>query len=580
MQRKRPIHNILAKMPADGLVAIMLVVWWLLNMVAGGVVELANDEAYYWWWATGSGLDWGYYDHPPMVAWLIWLGAWIPGEIGVRAVVSLLQPVGLFLLWKMFVGEYPESNNRKAALLFVLASFAMPLLQLYGLLALPDAPLLFGTVVFLWAIRRMWRRGDVASAVMTGAATALIGYSKYQGIILVVTAGIVYIVAAWQNGNRWKRTAMLITIWIVSAAVLYAPHLIWLWKHDWAPLRYHLAERATEEYRFAFTLEYLVGLLLLFYPLMMWFEAKGLAKGDKRSFVSRLMRWTVAGYVAFFFVASFKGRTQPQWVLPAVIGVVWLVMEHVARAKSKKAVTILAVLSAVLMLTARVLVMFNPMGWSGELWGNKEHYTEVGQVAKGRPVIYLRDYTSSCKYLFYTGGEACTLPLYFDRDSQWQYADADKEWRGKDVLLIVPEWYSAAKQELADGSEITYWEVTDYVPTRRVAIEVKEAWTEGQMLKTRLKITNPYPYAIAGYNDRWTRVRLSFRLSQKEQPHFEAELKESIGAGETKELVCQFNIGELAENIADKPAEMGLEIDGMPICSNRAHSRLPLKIAK
>lgn len=574
MQRKRPIHNILAKMPADGLVAIMLVLWWVLNVVTGGVVELANDEAYYWWWAAGSGLDWGYYDHPPMVAWLIWLGAWIPGEIGVRAVVSLLQPVGLFLLWKMFVGEYPESNNRKAALLFVMASFAMPLLQLYGLLALPDAPLLFGTVVFLWAIRRMWRRGDVASAVMTGAATALIGYSKYQGIILVVTAGIVYIVAAWQNGNRWKRTAMLITIWIVSAAVLYAPHLIWLWKHDWAPLRYHLAERSTEEYSVVFTLEYLVGLLLLFNPLMMWFEAKGLTKGDKRSFVSRLTRWTVAGYAAFFFVASFKGRTQPQWVLPAVIGVVWLVMEHVARAKSKKAVTILAVLSAVLMLTARVLVMFNPMGWSGELWGNKEHYAEVGQVAKGRPVIYLRDYTSSCKYLFYTGGEACTLPLYFDRDSQWQYADADKEWRGNDVLLIVPEWYSAAKQELADGSEITYWEVTDYVPTRDVKIEVTKAEADDGKLTVDLKVKNPYNYPIPNYAERGTLVRLSLRKSQMEQPHFWVTLEEEIPPQTERTTRCTFNIGDWSKEVLNLPVEFGIEIDGLAMASNSGHKRI------
>ena len=31
--------------------------------------DIYFDEAYYWQWAQH--LDWGYYDHPPLVAWLI-----------------------------------------------------------------------------------------------------------------------------------------------------------------------------------------------------------------------------------------------------------------------------------------------------------------------------------------------------------------------------------------------------------------------------------------------------------------------------------------------------------------------------
>ncbi|MCX5907686.1 MAG: glycosyltransferase family 39 protein, partial [Deltaproteobacteria bacterium] len=47
-------------------------------------VELAPDEAYYFTWSRH--LQWGYYDHPPMVGFLIRIFTEIagPGEFGVR----------------------------------------------------------------------------------------------------------------------------------------------------------------------------------------------------------------------------------------------------------------------------------------------------------------------------------------------------------------------------------------------------------------------------------------------------------------------------------------------------------------
>ncbi|MEO8991685.1 MAG: glycosyltransferase, partial [Nitrosospira sp.] len=56
----------------------------LLRLVYLGTAELIPDEAYYWNYAQH--MDLSFYDHPPMVAWLIWLGTAIFGnsEFGVR----------------------------------------------------------------------------------------------------------------------------------------------------------------------------------------------------------------------------------------------------------------------------------------------------------------------------------------------------------------------------------------------------------------------------------------------------------------------------------------------------------------
>src|SRR3981189_186437 len=62
----------------------------VLRLVAAAWTPLTFDEAYYWMWSKH--LAGGYYDHPPMVAFVIRAGTMIAGdtELGVRLVSILL----------------------------------------------------------------------------------------------------------------------------------------------------------------------------------------------------------------------------------------------------------------------------------------------------------------------------------------------------------------------------------------------------------------------------------------------------------------------------------------------------------
>src|SRR6202035_3956299 len=70
--------------------AITILALVALRLVAAAWTPLTFDEAYYWMWSKH--LAGGYYDHPPMVAWVIRLGTMISGdtELGVRLVSVLL----------------------------------------------------------------------------------------------------------------------------------------------------------------------------------------------------------------------------------------------------------------------------------------------------------------------------------------------------------------------------------------------------------------------------------------------------------------------------------------------------------
>ena len=80
-----------ASLGADRLVLLWLGVWWIANLVQAGFTELANDEAYYHMFAER--LAWGYFDHPPVTALLVWGGERLfGGELGVRFFFTVLQP--------------------------------------------------------------------------------------------------------------------------------------------------------------------------------------------------------------------------------------------------------------------------------------------------------------------------------------------------------------------------------------------------------------------------------------------------------------------------------------------------------
>jgi len=114
-----------ASLGADRLVLLWLGVWWIANLVQAGFTELANDEAYYHMFAER--LAWGYFDHPPVTALLVWAGERLfGGELGVRFFFTVLQPLYLWILWRLI---RPADAGRRDAALFVVGVSAWYLLR-------------------------------------------------------------------------------------------------------------------------------------------------------------------------------------------------------------------------------------------------------------------------------------------------------------------------------------------------------------------------------------------------------------------------------------------------------------------
>lgn len=480
-----------ASLGADRLVLLWLGVWWIANLVQAGFTELANDEAYYHMFAER--LAWGYFDHPPVTALLVWAGERLfGGELGVRFFFTVLQPLYLWILWRLI---RPAGAGRRDAALFVVVSAATLMLQLYGFIAVPDGPLMFTTALFLLTFkwfsenrRRAW--------LWMGIAMALMAYSKYHGALVVLFA-----LAA--NPRQLLRPALYSSGAV--ALLLLVPHLVWQYEHDWASFAYHLSGR-NSVFRPGYVVEFLANMLVVFNPFFVPLYVQAWRKVKPQTPVGRALKLLPVAFIVFFMLSSLRGYVQPQWVIVSCFGLVCVLFAYARRhPRTRRYVMRAGGVTVGLIVLARLVMIFNPLGIRFEVFNNPESYAAIAAEADGRPVVFRYGYAVAAKYAFYTGGEAYCQPNIRYRTHQWQFRDDDSRFIGREVLVECPDGTVSDSTRqvrtltMANGRSFTWFVDPAFHPVRLVDIAftgLPGRVAAGETLRLELRITNPYPYAI------------------------------------------------------------------------------------
>lgn len=552
------------KLKADTIVPLFLAAWWLLNIIQAAFTGLANDESYYWYFSKN--LAWGYFDHPPMVALLVWLSSWLPAELGVRFVSTLLQPLYLLLFWRLI---RPPQPTQRDAIIYCLICFSQPLLQLYGFLALPDAPLMMFTVVFLWAYKRFCHKSNTMNATIMGISVALLAYSKYHGALVVALVIL-------SNPKLLKEWRLYYAA--VLAVALMLPHLLWQYNHDWVSLRYHLMERNAPSYHIGYTLAFLATALTVFNPLWLYHYFKGLS--NKRNDFERALLFLGAGFVLFFLLSTLRGPAQAQWLLPAVMPCVAVLFRT---ARQLRYTRVVGIVSLVIFLAVRVVAMANPFDFKGELWQQRAIYATIAKVADGRPVLFMHSYTAAAKYRFYTGGEAYCAPYYYNRHSQWQYDTTDRTFIGREVMVAHLTWRQPDSIALPNGKSVYYNIVRDFHPMREVYItplqpidcSLPPDSSGNHVLRLPLALYNPYPYSIGPTDSMGINLLFFTNMGPRNVPTAKYSLLDTLSAYGTDTIVATLT---LPKGIPDGKFTAGFLLTGGPYLSD-GPNRIRLKIS-
>ena len=235
---------------AFGLIAYAVV----LRLVYAGSVELMPEETYYWNYSRH--LDFGYLDHPPMVAWLIRLGTALFGqtEFGVRAGALCCGAITSVFIYKLTRNLFGAASA-VAALLLVQA---LPYFFLSGLLITPDAPLAAAWAASLYFLERALIGNRSRAWWFAGISLGLGMISKYSIAILVP---VTMVFMLWDSTSRrwWRRADPYVAA--LLALAIFSPVLVWNAQHEWASFAFQTSRRLAETPQFA--LHKLIGSIIV-----------------------------------------------------------------------------------------------------------------------------------------------------------------------------------------------------------------------------------------------------------------------------------------------------------------------------
>lgn len=187
-----------------------------------------QDEAYYFYWSRF--LDTGYFDHPPLVAWLSWPGTLILGSsffarLGTIFLSFLAIPLLLSFMQRLGL---KKSETLGTALFLAIGSLAA---VLQGYITTPDIPLVFCWIAAL---------NEAASAMdgspkrwlSAGFFTGLGILGKYTMLLIGPVFLIALLIRPRQLRQPWPYLGGLVCV------LTLLPHLLWLSQHDWITLRF------------------------------------------------------------------------------------------------------------------------------------------------------------------------------------------------------------------------------------------------------------------------------------------------------------------------------------------------------
>jgi hypothetical protein len=89
---------------------ILLAVVLIINLIQSAFTDLLNDEPYYY--VYSQYLNWGYFDHPPLISFFITMGKIIPGELGVRFFCAIFGSATFFFIYKLIQLESPPPSKQ------------------------------------------------------------------------------------------------------------------------------------------------------------------------------------------------------------------------------------------------------------------------------------------------------------------------------------------------------------------------------------------------------------------------------------------------------------------------------------
>jgi hypothetical protein len=294
-QRELPLNQAKKAFVYTVLVTAAIKLWLALFF------PMTGDEAFFHLWSTD--LNWGYYDHPPMIGWWLWaIGHIGDSPIVVRSLTLLLTTVialGVVMLARDLLPQGQEARAWWAGAVYL----SMPV-SWFAVFVTTDTPLIFFMGLSIFVYCRAIRAESGAGIFLAGCFLGLAFLSKYFAVLL----GFAFGVHLLFQKQRFRYLFLLLAGVLPFASINIGYNLYNCWNN----IMFNLVNRH-EDARLGWgtVLTYLGMMVYLITPWALWSLAKGVRVWSREG----ALACALLVPLALFLLVSLEKTVGLHWVL-------------------------------------------------------------------------------------------------------------------------------------------------------------------------------------------------------------------------------------------------------------------------
>lgn len=322
------------------------------------LLPLTGDEAYFIKWANH--LDFGYYDHPPMVGWVIYLMSFFSdSHIFFRLFSVATTFVTAYVIYKIALLYQIQKDK---ALLVSFIFLASPIDVLLVLMT-NDVSLLFfsalGTLMFLYSLQKE----KLSYAIFAGLFLGSAFLSKYFAVFLMFS---LLIFSFYIYGRRAIKSVSIVAF-IVSLFI--AQNLYFNYNSCWNNILFNFFARTENNgYNIGTVLGYFGLILYIFTPWGLYFLYK--TTFSKNTLLKLLVSILSVGFFIFLTV-SLKNKIGLHWFL-IFVPYIFLLFAFMDESYLKKLFRYNAIFSAV-----HILILITILNIPTSLLREHKKYSDI-----------------------------------------------------------------------------------------------------------------------------------------------------------------------------------------------------------
>ncbi len=376
----------------------------LIRFVFAVWLPFTGDEAYFAIW--GMKPDLGYYDHTPLLGWLLYPLLKF-GNIGwLLRLPSIILPVliaaGIYQILKKF--------DVRKAIVASLLFLTIPLSLFFPLIS-TDVPLIFFSFYSTYFLyRAIEKNNKLFYFLLSGICLGLAFLSKYFAVLLGL-AFFIYFLTHYASKKRLLGFLILFTAVLPFGLI----NIYWNYHHAWANILFNVFNRNHDAgFNGYDPLIYLLFLCYSLTPVILYFFLRNSRKllADKPAPAFSLFYYSAFIPLAFFFVLSFFKMIGLHWVfsfIPLIFVIAGYVFSDSQLIKALKFNYYFSGLHLILL----ILVLSLPLNVWQKISIDGENYTDLVYFFHHKSV---RENLSSYNqnYIFASHSYATADMMHFD----------------------------------------------------------------------------------------------------------------------------------------------------------------------